>query len=78
LHPDLYEPLAQLIARVSRSSQIWVTTHTRPLAEKIAERCHTSPVELTLVEGETWRVDDPNMPRRPHRRLHFGEEEDAE
>jgi predicted ATPase len=78
LHPDLHQPLAQLIARVSRTSQIWVTTHARPLAEKIAEQCNTSLVELTLVEGETWRAGDPNMPRRPHQRLHFEEEEEAE
>ncbi|MBV9033415.1 MAG: AAA family ATPase [Acidobacteriaceae bacterium] len=78
LHPDLYEPLAQLIARASHASQIWVTTHARPLAEKIAERSNTSPVELTLIEGETWRTGDPNTPRRPYQKLHFGDEDKTE
>src|SRR5438552_6235316 len=36
LHPDIYEPLAQLIARAARNSQIWVTTHSRVLADQIA------------------------------------------
>ncbi|MGH7485775.1 MAG: AAA family ATPase, partial [bacterium] len=36
LHPDLFEPLARLIARASGISQIWVTTHSRGLADRIA------------------------------------------
>ena len=71
LHPDLYEPLAQLIARAARNSQIWVTTHSRVLADQIAVLANTTPVELKLVEGETRRVDDPNSPRRPHKIIRF-------
>jgi predicted ATPase len=71
LHPDLYEPLAQLIARASLSSQIWVTTHSRVLADQIARLSNTTPVELKLVEGETRRADDPNSPRRPHKIIRF-------
>lgn len=78
LHPDLYEPLAQLVARASRSSQIWVTTHSRVLADKVAAFSNTAPVELTLVEGETRRADDPNSPRRPHRRLRFDEQDEPD
>jgi predicted ATPase len=71
LHPDLYEPLAQLIARASRDSQIWVTTHSRVLADQIAHLANTTPIELKLVEGETRRVDDLNSPRRPHKIIRF-------
>jgi predicted ATPase len=76
LHPDLYEPLAELIARASRNSQIWVTTHSRPLADHIAARTQTTPLELTLVEGETRLAGDPNTPRRPHRVLRFEKEDE--
>jgi len=71
LHPDLYEPLAQLIARAAGNSQIWVTTHSRVLADQIAVLANTAPVELKLVEGETRRADDPNSPRRPHKIIRF-------
>jgi predicted ATPase len=71
LHPDLYEPLAQLIARASRSTQIWVTTRSRVLADQIGLLANATPVELTLVEGETRRVDDVNSPRRPHKIIKF-------
>lgn len=76
LHPDLYEPLAELIARASRHSQIWVTTHSRPLADRIAARARIAPLELTLVEGETRLAGDPNTPRRPHRVLRFEKEDE--
>src|SRR5260370_50820 len=71
LHPDLYEPLAQLIARAARNSQLWVTTHSRVLADRIAVLANTVPVELKLGEGETRRADDPNSPRRPHKIIRF-------
>lgn len=73
LHPDLYDPLAELIARASRNSQIWVTTHSRQLAAQIAARTEITPAELTLIEGETRLAAGPNTPRRPHRVLRFEE-----
>jgi predicted ATPase len=78
LHPDLYRPLAELIARASRSSQIWVTTHSRVLADQIAAFAHTVPVDLILVEGETRLSEDPNSPRRPHQLLRFHEEDEVD
>lgn len=75
LHPDLYAPLAELIARAARNSQIWVTTHSQLLAAEIAKHSQIKPVELTLVEGETRLANDPNLPRRPHRALHFSDTE---
>src|SRR6185503_6629816 len=32
LHPDLMAPLAKLIVRAARDSQIWLTTHSQRLA----------------------------------------------
>jgi predicted ATPase len=53
LHPDLLQPLARLIAQSSRSSQLWITTHSRALAEHIEAFAGQPRVELKLVEGET-------------------------
>lgn len=78
LHPDLYEPLAQLIARTARHSQIWVTTHARALADAIARHAGSVPLELRSVEGETRLASEVNSPRRPHQRLVFAEEEQEE
>jgi len=66
LHPALYGPLAELIGRASRTSQIWVTTHSRLLADQIAGRCQTEPIELTLAEGETRLASEKGTPRRPY------------
>lgn len=68
LHPALYAPLAELIGRASRASQIWVTTHSRLLADQIAGRCQVEPIELTLVEGETRLAKEWGTPRRPYQR----------
>jgi predicted ATPase len=46
-------PLARLIAQASRSSQLWVTTHSRTLAEQIEAFSGLERVELTMVKGET-------------------------
>ena len=53
IHPDLIEPLARLIANASRHSQLWVTTHSRTLAERIAAFSGEEPVRLALVDSET-------------------------
>jgi predicted ATPase len=53
IHPDLLEPLAHLIIAASRQSQIWLTTHSRRLADAIAEQCGQLPIELEMVRGET-------------------------
>jgi predicted ATPase len=51
LHPDLLEPLAKLIAKASRSSQIWITTHSAALAGYIESYCDIPPVRLQKVNG---------------------------
>lgn len=53
IHPDLFEPLARLFIRASENSQIWITTHSRDLADYIIEYSGYSPLELEKVEGET-------------------------
>jgi predicted ATPase len=53
IHPDLLAPLARLVVEASRQSQIWLTTHSRRLADSIAEQSGQLPVELEMVRGET-------------------------
>ena len=56
LHPDLIQPLADLIVEASNRSQIWLTTHSRPLADRIAEQSGEPSIELEIVDGETRAV----------------------
>jgi predicted ATPase len=60
IHPDLLEPLARLVVRASRDSQVWVTTHSQELAGHIERLAGARPVQLEKVDGETRIVD-----RRP-------------
>jgi predicted ATPase len=53
LHPDLIDPLAQLIVRASKDSQLWITTHSQVLAERIEEHSGIPPIQLKLWNGET-------------------------
>ncbi len=53
LHPDLLEGLAQMIARASKYSQLWITTHSPRLAKLIERYSGESSIELELVGGET-------------------------
>jgi predicted ATPase len=53
LHPDLMEPLARLILRASRDTQLWITTHSEHLAALIGEQTGAEPVRLEKVDGET-------------------------
>lgn len=58
LHPDLMQPLAELITLAAQRSQIWVTTHSQELAVLIGEASGSNPIHLvrtemgTEVEGE--------------------------
>ncbi|MEV5240043.1 AAA family ATPase [Streptomyces cinnamoneus] len=51
LHPDLLAPLADLIRRASRDSQIVVVTHARPLAAALAPGANV--IELVKDFGQT-------------------------
>lgn len=54
LHPDLTEPLAQLIVRASERSQIWLVTHSERLADAITAYGGIRPRVVIRREGETW------------------------
>jgi len=53
IHPDLIGPLGELITKASRKSQLWITTHSRTLAEAIERFSGEAPVRLRLEDGET-------------------------
>lgn len=53
IHPDLYEPLAKMLAFASQNSQIWITTHSQDLSNYMVEYTGYSPQELEKVDGET-------------------------
>lgn len=61
LHPELMQPLAELITLASRYSQIWVTTHSQELAVMIGKVSGENPINLirtdtgTQIEGlDSW------------------------
>jgi predicted ATPase len=59
LHASLYSPLAKLLYAAKADSQLWVTTHSRTLAEELGELCGVKPIALEKVEGETVRAGRP-------------------
>lgn len=54
LHPDLIMPLASMIVRASRRTQIWLVTHSQALAEAIETLSGVAPHRVIKREGETW------------------------
>lgn len=58
IHPDLLDPLADLIAQASRRARLWITTHSERLAARIAERTGHRPIRLEKVNGETRLAGD--------------------
>jgi predicted ATPase len=68
LHPDLMEPLAQMVVRAAARTQVWLVTHSERLAEAIrrsgagAVRTVTKHKGATTIEGltllGTFRDDD--------------------
>jgi len=53
LHPDLIDTVGKLIAGASKHSQLWITTHSMPLAESIERHSGVPRIQLQLVGGET-------------------------
>lgn len=51
LHPDLLEPLAELV--VATPCQVWMTTHSATLAHAVAQRAGIEPIHLDLKDGAT-------------------------
>ena len=56
LHPELLEPLAELIAEAGERSQLWITTHSSVLATLIANRSGQAPINLAMDGGATYIV----------------------
>lgn len=54
LHPDLLDPLADLVVRASERTQIWLVTHSEILAEAISRRSAIEPRRVVKRKGETW------------------------
>lgn len=53
LHPDLMQPLSELIASASQYSQIWVTTHSPELATMIENSSGIKIINLVRNEAGT-------------------------
>lgn len=53
LHPDLVDALARLVVRASKHTQLWITTHSQSLAERIEKHSGLPRVQLCMVDGET-------------------------
>ncbi len=54
LHPDLMEPLARMIVRAARRTQVWLVTHSERLAAAVAEAGGVRPRVVTKRDGATW------------------------
>lgn len=54
LHPDMLNPLAEMVAQAARSSQIWLVTHSEQLASAIEDRCGTRAKRVIRNDGATW------------------------
>ncbi|HKD51269.1 MAG TPA: AAA family ATPase [Candidatus Acidoferrum sp.] len=53
LHPDILDALAHLIVRASKNTQLWITTHSQPLADRIEKHSSVPRVRLHMSDGET-------------------------
>ena len=53
IHPDLIDSLARLIVGAAKYTQLWITTHSSPLAERIERHSGVPLVRLCMMEGET-------------------------
>ncbi|KQT60932.1 ATPase [Methylobacterium sp. Leaf456] len=54
LHPDLMEPLARMIVRAARRTQVWLVTHSERLAAAVAKEGSVRPRVVTKRDGATW------------------------
>jgi predicted ATPase len=59
LHPDLLEPLAELITAAAKHSQLWVTTHSETLAAQLQRLAKAKTLRLAMQEGATVLADAP-------------------
>jgi predicted ATPase len=54
IHPNLIPALGRLIARAAERTQIWVVTHSRELADVLADTTGVLPHEVIRKDGATW------------------------
>jgi predicted ATPase len=54
LHPDLMVPLARLVTQAAERSQVWLVTHSQPLADAIAATGAGQARTVTKQKGATW------------------------
>lgn len=54
LHPDLIDPLARLIVRASRRTQVWLVTHSQALADALATQGSVHLRKVVKTHGATW------------------------
>jgi len=54
LHPDMLPPLAEMIARAARTSQLWIVTHSERLAREVESRCGVRAKRVVRNDGATW------------------------
>ncbi|WJH41317.1 AAA family ATPase [Aliirhizobium terrae] len=54
LHPDMLEPLADMIAAAAQASQIWIVTHSEQLAAAVQGRCGVRAKRVIRKDGATW------------------------
>jgi predicted ATPase len=55
IHPDLIDSLARLIVGAAKYTQLWISTHSLPLAERIERHSGVPRVRLCMLQGETMR-----------------------
>jgi len=54
LHPDLLPALAKVIGKAAERTQVWVVTHSRTLADSLAEETGVLPRTVVRKDGATW------------------------
>jgi predicted ATPase len=54
LHPDLMAPLADLIVRASKRTQVWLVTHSERLAELVGRSDGAEIRRVLKKDGATW------------------------
>lgn len=54
LHPELFAPLARLIAKAAERTQVWVVTHSERLAQLLTEQSGVASMTVIKRTGETW------------------------
>ncbi|AXV16623.1 ATPase [Neorhizobium sp. SOG26] len=54
LHPDMLKALAGMIGQAAQTSQVWVVTHSQPLAFAVEEQCGVRPKRVIRKDSATW------------------------